>query len=252
MAPAGSSPSARCCSAPGPCATCAIACVATAPTPGRAQHTTLPTENQCDCTATPSSPEGRSKATIEYVPCRASEVPWRASEAPRPSRTPLRSGRRRVTVGREVSSATPLQLVPHRFGVADPARRGALGVARARGEVPPVAEAARDLPAGDAARAEAEPARLEGEQREASARRGEDADASHAPLALLIAEPVKAAAVDQELIAIPDPERRQTGDVAVHPAHLHARACGPLARPVERLRDAVDAGHAPAPLCQVD
>src|SRR5947207_9101823 len=136
MAPAGSSPPARCCNASGPCATCAIACVATAPTPGCAQHTTLPTENQCDCTATPSSPEGRSKATIEYVPWRASG----ALEAPGPSRTTLRSGWRRVTVGREVSSAAPMQLVPDRFGVADPPRWAALGVARARGEVPPGAE----------------------------------------------------------------------------------------------------------------
>ena len=40
-------------------------CVATAPTPARAQVTTEPTENQCDCTATPSSPVAGSRATIE-------------------------------------------------------------------------------------------------------------------------------------------------------------------------------------------
>src|SRR5207302_4845437 len=113
--------------------------------------------------------------------------------------------------------------------------------------VPPVAEAARNLPAGDAARAEAEPARLEGEQREASARRGEDADASHAPLALLIAEPVKAAAVDQELIAIPDPERLQAGDVAFDPAHVPARPSGSLAPHHVQLRCAATTRPSPHP-----
>jgi hypothetical protein len=39
--------------------------VATAPTPGSAHGTTLPTENQCDCTATPISPVTESNATIE-------------------------------------------------------------------------------------------------------------------------------------------------------------------------------------------
>ena len=52
-------------SAFGPWATSATDCVATAPTPGRAHDTTLPTENQCDCTATPSSPLAGSRATIE-------------------------------------------------------------------------------------------------------------------------------------------------------------------------------------------
>ena len=47
-----------------------LACVATAPTPARAQGTIGPTENQCDCTATPSSPVRGSRATIEYVPWR--------------------------------------------------------------------------------------------------------------------------------------------------------------------------------------
>jgi hypothetical protein len=42
-----------------------IACVATAPTPVRAQVTTDPTANQCDWTATPSSPVSESRATIE-------------------------------------------------------------------------------------------------------------------------------------------------------------------------------------------
>jgi methylated-DNA-protein-cysteine methyltransferase related protein len=44
--------------------------VHTAPTPGRAQVTIDPTENQCDCTAAPSSPVSGSRATIEYVPLR--------------------------------------------------------------------------------------------------------------------------------------------------------------------------------------
>jgi hypothetical protein len=49
----------------GPCAGSAIDCVATAPTPGRAHGHIEPTQNQCDCTATPSSPDAGSKATIE-------------------------------------------------------------------------------------------------------------------------------------------------------------------------------------------
>ena len=63
---------------------------------------------------------------------------------------------------------------------------------------------------------------------------------------------MEAATVDQELIAISDPERLQTGNVAVYPPHLHPRAYGSLAGAVERLRDAVDTGNAPAPLGQVD
>src|SRR4051794_19791745 len=47
-----------------------IDCVATAPTPARAHETTEPTENQCDWTATPSSPVAGSRATMEYVPLR--------------------------------------------------------------------------------------------------------------------------------------------------------------------------------------
>ena len=39
--------------------------VATAPTPGRAQMHSEPTENQWDCTAAPSSPVAGSRATIE-------------------------------------------------------------------------------------------------------------------------------------------------------------------------------------------
>ena len=39
--------------------------VATAPTPASAHETTLPTENQCDCTATPRRPVSESRATIE-------------------------------------------------------------------------------------------------------------------------------------------------------------------------------------------
>ena len=49
----------------GPYEISALAWVATAPTPGRAQGTIGPTENQCDCTATPSSPVAGSRATIE-------------------------------------------------------------------------------------------------------------------------------------------------------------------------------------------
>src|SRR5262245_12443034 len=57
-------------SARGPYAGSATDCVATAPMPGRAQDTIDPTENQCDWTATPSSPVAGSRATIEYVPSR--------------------------------------------------------------------------------------------------------------------------------------------------------------------------------------
>jgi hypothetical protein len=39
--------------------------VATAPTPGSAHVTIDPTQNQCDCTATPSWPLSSSRATIE-------------------------------------------------------------------------------------------------------------------------------------------------------------------------------------------
>jgi hypothetical protein len=41
------------------------ACVATAPTPGSAHATELPTENQCDWTATPIWPVAESTPTIE-------------------------------------------------------------------------------------------------------------------------------------------------------------------------------------------
>jgi hypothetical protein len=40
-------------------------CVATAPTPASAHATDEPTENQCDCTATPISPVAGSRATME-------------------------------------------------------------------------------------------------------------------------------------------------------------------------------------------
>src|SRR4051812_15566877 len=45
-------------------------CVATAPSPARSHGTTEPTENQCDCTATPRSSVSGSRATMEYVPMR--------------------------------------------------------------------------------------------------------------------------------------------------------------------------------------
>src|SRR4051794_2207866 len=53
-------------------------CVATAPTPGCAQVTIEPTENQCDWTAAPSSPVPGSRATIEYVPRRTMQTPSHA------------------------------------------------------------------------------------------------------------------------------------------------------------------------------
>ena len=52
-------------SARGPWAGSTTDCVATAPTPGHAQMQSEPTENQCDCTAAPSSPVAGSRATIE-------------------------------------------------------------------------------------------------------------------------------------------------------------------------------------------
>src|SRR3954452_21215143 len=45
-------------------------CVAAQPTPARSHGTTDPTENQCDCTATPRSSVSGSRATMEYVPIR--------------------------------------------------------------------------------------------------------------------------------------------------------------------------------------
>ena len=53
----------------GPWAGSTTDCVATAPTPGRAQVQSEPTENQCDWTAAPASPVAGSNATMEYVPC---------------------------------------------------------------------------------------------------------------------------------------------------------------------------------------
>src|SRR3954465_135946 len=47
-----------------------IDCTAAAPTPGRSHGTTLPTENQCDWTAKPSSSVSASRAPMEYVPGR--------------------------------------------------------------------------------------------------------------------------------------------------------------------------------------
>src|SRR3954471_7953717 len=48
-------------------------CVATAPRPAWSHGTTAPTENQCDCTATPRSSVSGSRATMEYVPMRRTE-----------------------------------------------------------------------------------------------------------------------------------------------------------------------------------
>ena len=62
---AAASPAASRSSACGPCAGSTTDCVATAPTPGRAQVQSEPTVNQCDCTAAPSSPVPGSRATIE-------------------------------------------------------------------------------------------------------------------------------------------------------------------------------------------
>jgi hypothetical protein len=59
----------------GPYAATPAACVATAPTPARAQGTTAPTQKYFDCTATPTSPVTVSTATIEYVPGRPCTVP---------------------------------------------------------------------------------------------------------------------------------------------------------------------------------
>ena len=64
-ASAAPEPSAMRSSAFGPYAGSTTDCVATAPTPGRAHVHSEPTENQCDCTAAPSSPVSGSRATIE-------------------------------------------------------------------------------------------------------------------------------------------------------------------------------------------
>ena len=64
-APAAVVPAARRSSPCGPWAGSTTDCVATAPTPGRAQVQSEPTENQCECTAAPCSPLSGSKATIE-------------------------------------------------------------------------------------------------------------------------------------------------------------------------------------------
>ena len=62
---AASSPAASRSSAAGPWAGSTTDWVATAPTPGRAHVQSEPTENQCDCTAAPTSPVAGSSATIE-------------------------------------------------------------------------------------------------------------------------------------------------------------------------------------------
>src|SRR5512132_2345812 len=67
-------------------------CVATAPTPASAQVTVDPTENQCDCTATPRSPVTVSRATMEKVCTRL-------------PRTPLLSGAAACMAGAVVSEA---------------------------------------------------------------------------------------------------------------------------------------------------
>ncbi len=64
-ASAALSPAARRSSVRGPYAGSTTDCVATAPTPGRPQMHSEPTENQCDWTAAPSSPVSGSRATIE-------------------------------------------------------------------------------------------------------------------------------------------------------------------------------------------
>src|SRR5512139_1100477 len=67
IASAGGTPSRMSARPFGPYDGSANAWVATAPTPGSAHVTMLPTENQCDCTATPRSPVIGSRATIENV-----------------------------------------------------------------------------------------------------------------------------------------------------------------------------------------
>src|SRR5512147_2804164 len=57
------------------------ACVATAPTPGSAQATELPTENQCDWTATPICPVAESTATMEKVCAGRPGNSWAARAA---------------------------------------------------------------------------------------------------------------------------------------------------------------------------
>jgi alkylated DNA nucleotide flippase Atl1 len=42
-----------------------------------------PTENQCECTAAPSSPVARSQATIEYVPWRTTRDDTRVTRTER-------------------------------------------------------------------------------------------------------------------------------------------------------------------------
>src|SRR3954468_22725321 len=72
-APSAPAPASRRSSAPGPYAGSATDWLATAPTPALAHETMAPTENQCEWTATPRSPDAASRATMEYVPMRKVE-----------------------------------------------------------------------------------------------------------------------------------------------------------------------------------
>src|SRR6185312_9982622 len=69
-------------SAYGPYEGWTLAWVATAPTPGSAHGTIGPTENQCDWTATPSSPVAGSRATIEYVCTGRKGTSWLSEATP--------------------------------------------------------------------------------------------------------------------------------------------------------------------------
>ena len=121
-------------SAFGPCAGSTTDCVATAPTPGRAQAHSEPTENQCDWTATPSSPVARVERDDRIGRrrrMRGARIPVTArpsacSRASGPHRPGLRARLRRRLPGRAalrrhraVGTATTRPCPWHRIVRAD-------------------------------------------------------------------------------------------------------------------------------------
>src|SRR3954447_2000233 len=123
------SPAARRSSPAGPWAGSTMDCVATAPTPGRAHGHRAPTENQCDCTAAPSSPVAGSRATIEYV-IGAASILAGDERRPRPRRArarahPRHPGGVRARLRRRLARRAALR------------RRGAVGVRRPERAVAP-------------------------------------------------------------------------------------------------------------------
>src|SRR5439155_22022935 len=156
-------------------------------------------------------------------------------------------------IGAGAARLTPApQLIPDRFGIAYPAGRAAIRVRGARHELPRIPEKLCDLLDSYAARSESTAARLKREHDQPSPWSCHHGDSLGVPLALGIGEAVQAAAIDQELVAVTDPECLQASDVAEDPVDIDTAHTGAAPRPVQCARDAVDAGDGPAALGEVD